>query len=632
MLIGPITTVGNFSFSDDPNFSFAVRYNYSVDLDNDGLDELIFAGFETQHNTPAEYDNTKITIFGWSDGKFQDQTSKWLPGNLSQVEGVGDVAVGDFNGDGLVDLYLSANADMDYQVNAYQLLNKGGSFEKVSLGLSQWEHGATSGDLNNDGYDDVVVFGYLYPVPFFLGGPNGLTKSYASSNWPHTEGYATNGSGGAVGDFYSDGTISIVTVDNGTTPLDDTVLSRVYTNDDGVVEGFTTPERLPAPSMGERSHDVRARPFDFNADGKLDILVFSRPSWSGSEWPIESRIQFLENKGGGSFEDVTASKLVGYNTNSNVSYSPVIRDFNQDGLIDIFVSESSFDEDNISTTFLMQQQDGTFVDTSRQPLSLGLDDNGGMAGVVRGPDEVYYVVYENQSFGGESTVSIAPVTFPERDQPEFLKGTNQNDIIMGFGGNDTIYGLAGDDVIDGGAGLDIAKYSGSSFEYQIELDDGAVVKDLRVHGDGTDNLRQIERLEFNDTNIGLDIDGISGKAYRLYNAVLGRTPDSEGLGYWINDMDNGVMLTTVAKGFIASNEFQVKYGADPSHATYLNLLYQNILDREPDQEGLNYWLTNMQNGIDSPAVVLASFSESFENKANVSPDIAEGVYYTSWIA
>lgn len=622
MLIGPITQVGHFSYSDSSSFSLAVRYNYSVDLDNDGLDELIFAGFETQRNTPADYDNTKVTIFGWSNGQFQNLTGKWLPGNLSQVEAVGDIAVGDFNGDGLVDLYLSANADMDYQVNAYQLLNKGGSFEKLSLGLSQWEHGATSGDLNNDGYDDVVVFGYLYPVPFFLGGPNGLTKSYASNNWPYTEGFTTNGSGGAVGDFYDDGTVSVVVVDNGTIQLDDTVLSRVYSNSGGVVEGFSAPIRLPAPLFGDRSHDVRARPFDFNGDGKLDILVFSRPNWDGSEWQVESRIQFLENKGNGSFEDVTASRLIGYNTQTAVSYAPVIRDFNQDGLIDIFVSESSYHVDNISTAFLMHQQDGTFVETARQALSSGLDDSGGMAGVVLGPGGVFYVVYENQSSGGDSTVSIAPITFPERDLPEFLIGTFQNDVIVGMGG---------DDVIEGLAGLDVARYSGSSSDYQIQLGDPVLVKDLRDPGDGSDILRQVERLQFTDTNVGLDIEGNSGQAYRLYEAVLGRSPDLEGLGYWINDMDNGVTLTTIAQGFIASKEFQGKYGVNPSNETYVDLLYQNILERAPDAVGLNYWLTNMQKGIDTPAVVLASFSEGYENKANVAPDIAGGVYYTPWV-
>ena len=96
-------------------------------------------------------------------------------------------------------------------------------------------------------------------------------------------------------------------------------------------------------------------------------------------------------------------------------------------------------------------------------------------------------------------------------------------------------------------------------------------------------------------------------------------------------MDNGVSLTTIAKGFIASPEFQGKYGANPSYETYINLLYNNILERDPDPVGMNYWVSNMRNGIDTPAVVLASFSEGFENKANVAPDIADGIYYTPWL-
>ena len=206
-----------------------------------------------------------------------------------------------------------------------------------------------------------------------------------------------------------------------------------------------------------------------------------------------------------------------------------------------------------------------------------------------------------------------------------------DDVLIGNQLDNTFEGLAGNDWIDGGLGLDTAKYSGSSSEYRITLGDSSIVKDLREPGDGSDTLRHVERLEFTNINVGLDIDGNAGKAYRLYEAVLGRSPDLEGLGYWINDMDNGVTLTTIAKGFIASKEFQGKYGVNPSNETYLNLLYKNILDRTPDQEGLNYWLSNMRKGIDTPDIVLASFSEGYENIANVAPDIAGGVYYTPWI-
>lgn len=632
MQLGGTVFAGHFNYSDSQSFHYAVRYLYSVDLDQDGLDEVIFAGFETQFNTPENYDDTKITIFGWSNGRFQDVTQSWLPGEMSQVEGVGDIAIGDFDGDGRPDLYLSAYADMNYLVNAYQLINRGSSFEKISLGLSEWEHGVITADLNQDGYDDVVVFGYLHPVPFLLGGSNGLTKSYGSNNWPHTESYATNGSGGAAGDFFGDGTVSVVVVDNGTISFDDTTLSRVYINQDSIAEGFSTPIRLPPPLLGEKSHDVRAHAFDFSDDGLLDVIVFSRETWDGSQWPINSRIQFLQNKGEGQFIDVTSSRLMGYDTNTNASYKPIFRDFNKDGLIDIFISDSSFETQNRSTALLMQQQDGTFVETGRHVLSSRLDSFGGIAGITSGPNDTLFVVFENQSVGGHATVEIAPLSFPERNRAESLRGTRGDGETWGFGGNDTIQASLGRDYIDGGEGLDWLRYDSHSESFAITLRSSShgSVDHRTAPALHTDTLISIERLIFTDKNIALDIDGIAGQAYRIYQAAFDRAPDPTGLGYWIEVMDNGASLTGVAGGFIGSNEFQSRYG-DASDVDFIKLLYENVLDRQPDAAGYVFWQEAMGRGLTREGL-LAEFSESSENKNNVAEFVANGIEYMPFIS
>jgi serralysin len=39
--------------------------------------------------------------------------------------------------------------------------------------------------------------------------------------------------------------------------------------------------------------------------------------------------------------------------------------------------------------------------------------------------------------------------------------------------------------------------------------------------------------------VAIDIDGTAGQLYRLYSAALGREPDEVGMGYWISRMDNG---------------------------------------------------------------------------------------------
>lgn len=120
---------------------------------------------------------------------------------------------------------------------------------------------------------------------------------------------------------------------------------------------------LPQSRLGIGGHDIRVRAFDFSHDGLMDAIVFTRAGGSGTDWPISSEIQFLENQGNGIFLDVTSSRLIGFERTSNVSYAPYFVDINRDGLIDIFISESSFNVEHQSTAILLAQPDGSYIDT-----------------------------------------------------------------------------------------------------------------------------------------------------------------------------------------------------------------------------------------------------------------------------
>jgi hypothetical protein len=194
-------------------------------------------------------------------------------------------------------------------------------------------------------------------------------------------------------------------------------------------------------------------------------------------------------------------------------------------------------------------------------------------------------------------------------------------------GNDYLLGSGNGAILRGGAGTDTVIYNGGGYSPYFTRVNGYVEVRSYSNYAKPDQLYDIERLIFRDAAYALDIDGVGGQAYRLYQAAFNRTPDEAGLGYWIAAMDHGVSLQQAAKDFIASTEFSNRYGSAPNDDTFLTLLYNNVLHRAPDAAGKDYWLGAMHDGV-SRAGVLASFSESAENQAALIGKIGNGFEYT----
>lgn len=209
-----------------------------------------------------------------------------------------------------------------------------------------------------------------------------------------------------------------------------------------------------------------------------------------------------------------------------------------------------------------------------------------------------------------------------------LLGVAGNDHLLGQDGNDRLDGGAGNDTLDGGAGIDTALYNGTLAEYVVtRIASGFQVADQDPQNEGTDTLVGVERAEFADVSLALDVDGTAGAAYRIYRAAFDREPDLAGMGYWLWAMDQGQSVKQVAAGFVASAEFAAVYGAAADNAGIVNLLYQHTLHRAPDQAGVDYWVNILDSHQASVPEVLAYFSDSAENQAAVAGLIAGGIPY-----
>jgi len=221
---------------------------------------------------------------------------------------------------------------------------------------------------------------------------------------------------------------------------------------------------------------------------------------------------------------------------------------------------------------------------------------------------------------------------------ENVNGSVYSDTLRGDSGRNMLQGLNGDDVITGGDGIDTSIYQGARGDYVISLSTGVQVagvpptrsvRDSALDRDGNDIVSGIERLLFSDGILAFDNlpTDIAGKGYLLYRAAFDRAPDAAGLGFWIRELEKGQDYGSVVAGsFIASSEFISLNGSNTSNAQFVNLLYQNVLNRTPDAAGNDFWLSHLDNGY-ARSSMLASFAISDENYNAVAPLINDGVWF-----
>jgi hypothetical protein len=142
-----------------------------------------------------------------------------------------------------------------------------------------------------------------------------------------------------------------------------------------------------------------------------------------------------------------------------------------------------------------------------------------------------------------------PVKGTKADDDLTLLGTDGNDTIQGKDGNDTLKGGKGNDTIDGGNGIDTAVYSGNIANYTIDFkgtgNDKVTVTD-NVGTDGTDQLKHVEFLQFNDGIVDIQ-HGVSW--HYLVNAEIDEAAQKPGT----EDMINGTGIPATHFG-IARNE------------------------------------------------------------------------------
>ena len=145
-------------------------------------------------------------------------------------------------------------------------------------------------------------------------------------------------------------------------------------------------------------------------------------------------------------------------------------------------------------------------------------------------------------------------------------------------------------MIDGKGGIDTAIYNGSLSDFSLSKGTDSWV--ITTNGE-SDSLVNIERLQFTNTNVALDLDGNAGKIVKLLAALLGKdsVTNKTYIGMGLDILDNGMSYEELMKAGI-----DVVFGSNPSGASVVGALYKNLVGSSAPQSVIDEYGGMLDNG------------------------------------
>lgn len=590
------------------------------DFNGDGVGDLAMV---TQMGTGTGLAPSYIFLGDGRGGYTDGSATVFAAGSPMAITGGGRMLVADFNRDGISDIFQLDFGDdappfAGGKNHLYLSSQSTGKLADISATLVQGNalnHGGSTGDVNGDGYADVLSNTLSSGNVLYL---NDGTGHFASRpdllpailvqagdlKLPLT--YTFSG----MLDVNADGRLDLILGTWDGSPGQPA--SQVLLNDGKGDFSKAAPVDLPRSGV-DREIVLDVKAIDLNGDSYADLMLSVTNGGANNEFYRTPYIQLLVNDGSGHFRDETQLRLPQAKKADAGWYmvlSPV--DFNRDGKMDILASTAGGTVDSV---VYLNRGDGTFGmewTTPSGERSLAQDaDRDGLSDIV--------------TLSGSGSLTTYTNRF---DNGHVYKANFGGERLIGSAGDDRFQAAVGVNHFDGRGGMDILQVNAPKAGSTLTQSGGTV--SFTQNGVAA-TLTGIERVVFSDATVAFDVDGTAGKVYRVYQAAFGRAADAGGLGYWIGAMDRGMTLDSVAAGFAASHEFAALYGAAPGNLEIVDKFYQNVLHRAGETKGIEYWTGVLDRKEASVADVLMGFSESPENQAALIGVIGDGIVYIPYL-
>ncbi len=633
-----------------------------------------YSGFdnEADHVTPV---NLGI-LEQQPDGTLLLDTQSYVTNAVTN--GGGSVIVADFNGDGRDDVFLAAHNESPFLLEPSTVLlsNANGTFTKVTLTDAVMAHDAELAYINNQPAVITASFAEDYEhgrtSPTYTWSGSGFT--FTEGTLRNSSG--SNGMSVAVADFDGNGDLELAIGDLdfglGVQWHPENKFKIAIYDFNGTDITGTGPRTILTPYFEARAqyantpgfggelaqtHSFRTWVDDFNHDGRPDIVA-GQSLWdpSNNNWP--SMLQMLQNNGNFQFTDVSDTLNAGFDKTLNeFDYNMQLVDLDGSGILSYLSAKQAPSEfngqqwvarDDRQANFLLVN-DGTgrmhmalhdeFVAIGDQVLAyaasiysnpqvLYVDANQAtpkIHGYLNADGQLNFVAEVaafrigagNTNYSNSSVLVNVPVELDLRtDYTDAIDIADRNHsmLMRTFAGNDTFRDANANTTasIDGGLGLDLSVYSRARSAYAI----GAAGDAHTVTKSGfADTLHNVERLQFTDVKVALDLDGNAGDVAKILGAVFGASfVQNEvyagiGLGFADSGLDAEALMT-LALG--------VRLGAQANDSTAIvNLLYTNVIGNAPPPDQLAHFKGLLDNHTFTPASLGVMAAETGFNLANI---------------
>ncbi len=209
--------------------------------------------------------------------------------------------------------------------------------------------------------------------------------------------------------------------------------------------------------------------------------------------------------------------------------------------------------------------------------------------------------------------------------PTVVNGTTGADSLAGGAGNQAFIAAQGNDSVDGGAGTDIAVFSGAYRNYVLSLSGNttaaSTVRDAGSTGDGTDTVVNVERLQFANESLALDLGTgqAAGRALLTMAATLGAAfpADKAWAGTFLRFFDSGASILDGTSLLFAAGIVQAIAGGG-DNASIVKLVYTNVNGTAPSAAQLASLVAPLNAGTQTPAQWMADMVASSANQAHVN--------------